>query len=136
MCHVIFGGKGITTHMVPKESVDKIKNLLISTTEKGTQDHTSLLAAYKLFDRHLTESNVKRPVVVLSDGHISRFNYGVLKFLQDNQIRLFLSPPDTTCKNIKLLWCSCSIVTMILEGSALIIYDADNTDRCWSNLYV
>ena len=35
-------------------------------------------------------------MVVLSDGHSSRFDSNVLRFLQDNKMRLFISPPDTT----------------------------------------
>jgi len=69
---------------------------LISSTERGSQDHKSLLAAYKLFDKYLTENNVTRPVVVLSDGHSSRFDFDVLQFLHNQQIRLFITPPDTT----------------------------------------
>ena len=96
LCHVIFAGKGLTSNMAPKEAVDNIENLLISTTEKGSQDHKSLRDAYKCFDSYLTKKNIQRPVVLLSDGHTSRFDYDVLSFLRDNQIRLFLSPPDTT----------------------------------------
>ena len=36
-CHVIFAAAGITSHMAPDEAVDKIENLLISTTEHGSQ---------------------------------------------------------------------------------------------------
>ena len=60
MCHVIFGAKGITDHMAPVEAVEKINNLLISTTENGVQDHSSLLAFYKLFDKHITKMNTPR----------------------------------------------------------------------------
>jgi len=96
LCHVIFGGKGITSHMAPKETVEKIDELLISTTENGSQDHNSLLAFYKLFDKYLTKNNVNRPVVVLSDGHSSRFDFDVLQFLRNKEIHLFITPPDTT----------------------------------------
>ena len=37
--------------MAPKVAVTKIPNLLISTTDSGTQDHTSLLAAYNQCDK-------------------------------------------------------------------------------------
>ena len=53
VCQVIFGTKGITNQMALKEAVEKIDNLLISTTDNGCQDHTSLLACYKLFDKYL-----------------------------------------------------------------------------------
>jgi len=74
LCHVIFGGKGITSHMAPKETVEKIDELLI----------------------YLTKNNVNRPVVVLSDGHSSRFDFDVLQFLRNKEIHLFITPPDTT----------------------------------------
>ena len=82
--------------MAPSKAVNKIENLLISSTENGVQDHNSLLDSYKLLDRILTEKGVQRPVVVLSDGHSSRFDCHVLQFLQENSMRLSISPPDTT----------------------------------------
>ena len=82
--------------MAPPVAVEKIPNLLISTTERGSQNHKSLLSFYEAFDVYLTEKNIARPVVVLSDGHSSRFDFDLLTFLQKKDIRLFLSPPDTT----------------------------------------
>ena len=96
MCQVIFAGKSITSKMVPDGMTDKVENLLISTTENGVQTALSLLDAYKLFDQYLTEKGVERPVVVISDGHSSRFDFDVLQFLEKAKIYLFLSPPDTT----------------------------------------
>ena len=52
----MFAGKGITSNMAPEEAVQNIKSLLISSTEKGSQDHCSLLECYKLFDKYLTNS--------------------------------------------------------------------------------
>ena len=74
MTHIIFKGKGITGQMAPKEAVENIKHLLISTSENGVQEHKTLLAAYKKFDSYLTEWNVERPGVILSDGNSSRFD--------------------------------------------------------------
>ena len=96
MCQVIFSGKGISSQMAPEEAVKNIKNLVISTTERGSQDHNSLLAAYKVLDRHITKMDIQRPVVLLTDGHSSRFNFEVLQFCREKQIRMFVSPPDTT----------------------------------------
>ncbi|XP_066924340.1 uncharacterized protein [Clytia hemisphaerica] len=93
---VLFSGKGITTHMCPKPVAKKINNLLISSTEKGSQDNKSLLECYRLFDKYLDEKKIQRPVVMLADGHSSRFDYKVLKFLREHKINLFISPPDTT----------------------------------------
>ena len=48
-----------------------------------------------MFDLYLDENNTKRPVVVLSDGHSSRFDSYVLTLLRGKN-RLFITPPDTT----------------------------------------
>ena len=88
-CHVIFSGVGITSKMV-----GDIANLLVSTTESGMQNHQSLLAFYKHFNKYLTETGVKKPVVIVTDGHSSRFDTSVLEFLRDNGIHLFIGPPD------------------------------------------
>ena len=61
-------------------AVKNVENLLISTTENGCQDNKSLLDAYKLFDKYLTEKNIERPVVLLADGHSSQFGFKVLQF--------------------------------------------------------
>ena len=82
--------------MAPKEAVEKIDNLLISTTDNGCQDHTSLLACYKLFDKYLDRVGIERPVVLTNDGQSSRSDFEILKFCHEKKIRLFISPPDTT----------------------------------------
>ena len=48
------------------------------------------------FDDYLNTNNIKRPVVLLNDGHSSRFNFNALKFGIDREIRAFLFPPDST----------------------------------------
>ena len=96
MCQVLFGVTGITNQMAPAETVNKIQHLLVTTSESGVTDHKTLLAAYQEFDKYLTDKNILRPVVLLSDGHSSRFDYEVMIFLQSKNIRLFLTPPDTT----------------------------------------
>ena len=96
LCHVIFQSKGITSHMAPEKAVKQIPDLLVSSTESGYQDGKSLLDSYKTFDKYLTKHNVERPVVILSDGHSSRFNDEVLRILRLNLMFLFLGPPFTT----------------------------------------
>ncbi|XP_065672342.1 uncharacterized protein LOC136090155 [Hydra vulgaris] len=96
VCQVLFGTLGITNQMAPKEAVVSIPHLLITTCNHGVSDLNSLLDMYKEFDEYLTEKKVARPVVLPSDGHCSRFNFDVLKFLQSKNIRMFLTPPDTT----------------------------------------
>ncbi|XP_047131057.1 uncharacterized protein LOC136071655 [Hydra vulgaris] len=96
VCQVLFGTVGITNQMAPQEAVANIPHLLITTCNHGVSDHNSLLDMYKEFDEYLTEKKVARPVVLLSDGHCSPFNFDVLKFLRSKNIRMFLTPPDTT----------------------------------------
>ena len=82
--------------MDPKEAVEKIDNLLISTTDNGCQDHTSLISCYKLFDKYLDRAGIEHSVVLTSDGHSSRFDFEILKFCNEKKICRFISPPDTT----------------------------------------
>ena len=84
--------------MAPKAAVEKMKYLKISPTEKGSQDHQSLLDCYKKFNKHLTEENIERPVVMLVDEHSSSFDFKILQYLRENQIFLFVNP--THCGEI------------------------------------
>ena len=91
-CQVIFKGHGITSQMVPSVAAEKIPHLVVSTTENGIQDHKSLLDSYKEFNNAIVEAGVEKPVVLLSDGHSSRFDESVLKFLADEQIFFVYRP--------------------------------------------
>ena len=95
MCHVIFSSQGIKSGMVPPEAA-AIENLLISSTDNGFITGKACLAFYKQFDKHLDEKGIKRPVVVMTDGHSSRFDLDVLRFCHEKEIYQFVSPPDTT----------------------------------------
>ena len=68
--------------MAPSEAVEKTENLLNSTTENGVLDNKSLL--------------VQCPVVIFSDGHSSCFDCNDLQYLHENEMRLFISSPNTT----------------------------------------
>ena len=96
MCHVIFASKGLKANMAPKEAVDAIENLLVSSTENGFMTGKACEKFYDMFDTYLTQNNVQRPVVVLTDGHSSRYDIEVLRFCKEKQIHQFVSPPDTT----------------------------------------
>ena len=82
--------------MIPEEAIKEINNLLISLTKNGVQDGSSLLDAYRYFNECIEKRGVQKPVLVLMDGHSSRFDYDVLKFCSKNNIHLFVGPPDTT----------------------------------------
>lgn len=105
MRHITFAGKGISSNMAPEVAVGKIEHLLISWTEKRCQDHRSLVAAYKSFDKYLTKSNINRPVVLSSDDYTLRFDYVVLQFVCIHEIRSFLSPPVT----IDMIFSTCIV---------------------------
>ena len=77
---VIFSGSGHSNHMAPAVT-EKIKELLISVNSSGCSDHTTLLAAYKNMDRVLTEEGIKKPIIIIADGHSSRFDEKVLIYL-------------------------------------------------------
>ena len=78
MCHVIFAAMGITSAMAPAKAVNDIKNLLISTTESGYQTGESCLGSCQYLDKILSKDGITRPISMLTDGHSSRFDLGVL----------------------------------------------------------
>ena len=82
--------------MIPPEVVASIPNLLISTTEHGVSDHESLLAAYKYLSRRITQLGIKRPVQLITDGHSSRFDEGVLGYTSEKEMPMYILPPDTS----------------------------------------
>ena len=98
MAHVIFAGSGIKSNMAPQSAVEAIPNLLISTTDHGMQTGKSCLQSYKEFNNYLIEKQIKKPVVMLTDGHASRFDLEVLQFCNEHKIYQFVSPADTTGK--------------------------------------
>ena len=53
-------------------------------------------AGHQEFDKCFAGKDILHPVALLSDGHSSRFDYGVLSFLQSKNICLFFIVPDTT----------------------------------------
>ena len=92
---VIFSGAGLTNQMTP-EATENIQNLLVSVNKSGVSDHQTLLDAYKEVDRVLMLKEVPRPVILIADGHSSRFDESVLSFLQTVLILLFILHPDTS----------------------------------------
>ena len=80
--------------MITTNAVENIENLFISTTESGSQDGRSCYEVYKFFN-HVIDDN-KKTVVVLTDGHSSRFNVDVLRTCCDEKLRQYLGPPDST----------------------------------------
>ena len=92
---VIYSGAGLTSQMAP-ESTRNIPNLLVSVNNCGVSDHETLLGAYKELGRVLTQEDIPRPVIIIADGHSSRFDEKVLSFLQAALLILFILHPDTS----------------------------------------
>ena len=81
--------------MAPEASL-KIPNLLVTVNKSGVSDHNTLLDGYKQVNRVLSENEVPRPVIVITDGHLSRFDETVLTFLRQALMLLFILHPDTS----------------------------------------
>ena len=96
MGHVIFKGQGISSHMATKPSVESILNLFISATENGIQDCKSMFETYKYLDKVVEKKQIQRPIVVLSDGHSSRFSCDTFSFMFQKLLKMFVGRPDTT----------------------------------------
>ena len=96
MCHIIFPGTCISSHMAPKTAVEKISNLLVSTTDSVYQDGRTSLASYKIFAKAIKQNKVQKPIVVLTDGHSSRYDADVMQFCRKEDIHLFMGLTDTT----------------------------------------
>ena len=60
---------------------------IFSVNKSGVTDHVTLLAAYQDLDRILEKRCVERPIIVITDGHSSRFDEKVLKFLHPDTFR-------------------------------------------------
>ena len=65
MCHVIFPGTCISSHMAPKIAVEKINNLLVSTTDSGYQDGRACLASYKMFAKAIKKIQCRKLLLFL-----------------------------------------------------------------------
>ena len=96
MCHIIFPGTCISSHMAPKTAVEKISNLLVSTTNSVYQDGRTSLASYKMFAKAIKQNKVQKPIVVLTDGHSSRYDADVMQFYRKEDIHRFMGLTDTT----------------------------------------
>lgn len=62
--HVIFPGTCIVSSMAPESAVEKIPNLLVSTTDSGYQDGRTCLASYKNFVHAIKEKGKIASIVV------------------------------------------------------------------------
>jgi len=100
LLQVIWQSAYVTAETLSKSIFDKFRSagtrLLQSAAAKGYQTGASWLHALKAFDEYLDKEKIQRPVVLMLDGHASRFDIDVLRFCREKQIHVFLSPPDTT----------------------------------------
>ena len=101
LVQVVFAGAGMTSHMCPKEAVEKIPNLLVSVEEKGCSTGATILEAYKELSKVIDtkregESDNVQVHVIISDGHKSRFDPKVMQLCEDNGLEQFILWPDTS----------------------------------------
>ena len=94
LCQVIFSGSGHS--MCPKTATDKIPNLLISVNDSGCTDHNTLNAAYTELNQQVQERQQEKPIVIIADGHKSRFGSDVMKTCEETKMEQYLIPPDTS----------------------------------------
>ena len=58
---------GITSQMAPPTAVENIKQLLVTTSDYGMSNHNTYITACEEFDLYLTEHDIERLVILLSD---------------------------------------------------------------------
>jgi len=95
-CHLILARSTLTASLGPEEAVvfdSKIHEMegystfcLVSLTEKGSQTGVTLLERYKMLDKELTARDVERPVVEMTDNHVSRYSDEVMEFCKAHGI--------------------------------------------------
>eukprot|EP00958_Prasinococcus_capsulatus_P023688 scaffold3586_cov404-Prasinococcus_capsulatus_cf.AAC.26 len=69
---------------------------MVALTERGMQTGQTLLESMRQLDSELSARGVKRPVVIMSDQHASRFDADVLEFCAEHSMRLWLEKPQTS----------------------------------------
>jgi hypothetical protein len=89
-CHLILARSTLTASLGPEEASvfdNNIRELegystfcLVSLMEKGSQTGVTLLERYKMLDQELTARDVERPVVEMTDNHVSRYSDEVMEF--------------------------------------------------------
>ena len=75
---VLFSGKGITSPMAPKAAIETIKNIIISCTFKKKAKTIIPCWMHIKWLISIKQKKNLQSVVILADGHSSRFNYKVL----------------------------------------------------------
>ena len=96
MCQVLFSGSGHSSHMVPQNAADRIRNLLVTVNECGVTENKSLLAAYKHLDEIVEKKGTVRPIVIITDGHLSRFHNDVMNHCDKTDMNQFIIPSSTS----------------------------------------
>ena len=52
----------------------------MSTTDSGYQDGRTCLVSYEMFAKADKKNKVQKPIVILTDGHSSRYDAEVMQF--------------------------------------------------------
>ena len=70
--------------------------LLVSPSAKGIQTGTTLGERMDMLDREVTARGLKRPIVILTDGHKSRFSGEVLRKCAEYKFRMFVERSNSS----------------------------------------
>ena len=107
--HLIFSGESLTDSMI-SEAFLEMPEGLITHTAKGVQTGHSLLQFYKKFyewsqetqdtiKHEFGEWQIQTPILLLTDGHSSRYNQEVLDYCATgDKLRQVLEPAQTSDK--------------------------------------
>ena len=98
MVQVIFAATGMTTHMCPENTVEKIPNLLVSMNKSGCTTGDTLFALHNelstiIATRREEKGKEDDMHVVIADGHKLRFDAQVLRQYEEHTLDQFILRP-------------------------------------------
>ena len=114
MVQVIFAATGMTTHMCPENTVEKIPNLLVSMNKSGCTTGDTLFALHNelstiIATRREEKGKEDDMHVVIADGHKLRFDAQVLRQYEEHTLDQFILWPVllVQCRSMTRLILSC-----------------------------
>ena len=70
--------------------------LLVSPTEKGVQTGDTLAERMDMLHREVTARGLSRPIIILTDGHKSRFSHKVLTKCREYNFRMYVERSNSS----------------------------------------
>ncbi|KAK3277363.1 hypothetical protein CYMTET_14622 [Cymbomonas tetramitiformis] len=70
--------------------------LLVSPTEKGVQTGDTLGDRMDMLDKEVTARGLPRPLIILTDGHKSRFSHQVLSKCREYQFKMYVERSNSS----------------------------------------